>query len=858
MRGLVHLVIVVAALAVVSACGGGGKAPPGPELDYTLFETTKALDAETLAAISSISDDRKTLIFSTSTPLLDALKPKDVLLSGLTDKTPEGLLAQVDALEQTADGVVIHAEPTTVFHAFRKLHVRIEDTPIAGPITERPLPGPRRPIGASRSALSVPIPLGMDPFDKEIFDGDGLATEEDRVDAHGKMTDTVTLTFWLSFDWGDLTPEAAFSALGSVLDDLDDLFSGKPPDLGDVLHLETGFKIKGDTSILLDMHGSSALAFDRTIPLSNVVLGAIPIGPLVFVPTVTLDAHFVGGTPGEMVVDWGVDANLAIGFEYAYDSGLTPYLKGPVFTSKTPSAMVTASANVRAELILRLNLQLYGFFGPYAEVTGFGEVDLDRHASPCWHLSAGVSGGVGASIGVFGHVLKQLAGPSFPIGDPLELGSGECKPPPNPAPTDEMITPWSKSYTETLWSLGTDEDFANLERAHDGRLLLTNATGKAVLKVKEDGDLVWARSFVQPDRRDFPVLYPQHAVPTLDAGILVATREHVLVKLDQAGALEWAAQIETDNAEAGWWDAVRVGDAIWLGGAYSPPNSDPITRQAWLLGLAPDGSVAFSWTWGSPEYREAIRHIVPLDDGALIVGEAESYTASSGRGFIMRLNGDGTIRWAKNVDDCSSEDLVLATAIHTMDDNFIIGGWFYATHTNGLLFRVSSAGAESAPAWATRTDVPGEILGPEISSIHQLPTGELRVVGRYAEPTTNHTFVAMTDSIGRFSWLRRYGGTAGTAPPTSIITSQGGILIATGSANLGVYPGDAWLFEVPAPTGMMSFPSGTDVAVDTPATTSAPACLTLVDATESAIPLAVELSIVNVRAEATSPIVRSQ
>ena len=50
--------------------------------------------------------------------------------------------------------------------------------------------------------------------------------------------------------------------------------------------------------------------------------------------------------------------------------------------------------------------------------------------------------------------------------------------------TDALITPWSRSYSDTAWSTGTDDDYATLERAHDGRLLATMSTGSALLKVE--------------------------------------------------------------------------------------------------------------------------------------------------------------------------------------------------------------------------------------------------------------------------------------------------------------------------------------------------------------------------------------
>lgn len=865
-RCALRALISSALLIPTAGCGDDVPAgPPPPRLEYELFETTKELDADTLAALASIAPDRTSVTFSRSTPLLDALAPNDVLLSGATDATPEGLLVQVVSIDRSGATVSIEAVPATVFHAFRRMDLRIERLVLPdGPVEQPPLP-PRPPaaaIGSAAAALTLPIPLLGDPdFDEEVFEGDGLAsTTEDRVDARGKMLEQVTVKFWLSFDWEDLSPTAAFSALNDLLDSLEDLFSGSPPDLGDVLHLDTGLRIDGDVDVLLEVIGSSSLHFDEEKRLSWFELPPIPIGPLVFLPVVELDGRISGGVAGQLALDFGFGASFGLGYAYA-EGNLDPYTSGPTFTAAPVTTTVTATAELRAELELRLTMSLYGFFGPHAALTAYGGVAIDRFASPCWRLTAGLEGSVGASIGVFGYTLKTIHGPSISIGDPVELASGDCEPLPDPPPTDSLITPWSKSYAETLWSLGTDESFTNLELSHDGRLLVSSATGELVMKVEQNGDVTWARTFEQPARPDSPALEPQHAIPTLDAGILVATEEFVLVKLDQAGALEWATQLDTDNDADGFWAAARVGDEIWLGGEYRPPPSPgSLPEDAWLVGLAPDGSVKWSWTWGgSADDEEAIRHILPLPDGALVVGQVDNFTGVSGRGFVIRINADGTIRWAKHVDDCGTEDLILATALHTRDDNYLVGGWFYATETHGLLFRISPAGTEATPAWATRTHVPGEILGPEIRSLQQLPTGELRVVGRYARPSTNQVFVAGTDSIGRFAWLRNFGGSAGSGgSATSFITDQGGLLVAAGSAALEPSPGGFWLFEVPTPNGTYAFPAASGITMTTLAAQSDPACLTIADAPATTSPMPLPQILVDVRANPATPVVHTQ
>jgi hypothetical protein len=855
-RHLASIVLILATLVLAPACGGDDEQkPPGAnepavDLTYELFETTRTLGEETLAALASVSDDRTAMTFVETTGELDGLEPDDVLLAGVTEATPSGLLLRVSSVEPDGDGVVVRGAPVSVFHAFRRLDLRVTGLAPRGDENELLPPPAEPPLGATREPLTVSVPLGAQSFDEPLFEGDQELSDEDRVNATGKLVETVTIDFWLHFDWENLSPAEAFGALDNLLDSLDDLFSGDPPDLGDILGLRMGFSVHGDAEVDLHVTGKSSLHYEETFAFAPpYVLPPIVIGPLVFEPQIDMTAHFEGGVPGSVDMQFGFGAGFGLGFEY--DDGLETSISGPTFSAVAPTPTVTASASLRAELILTLNLRLLGFLGPYASLIPYGNLEVDRFAEPCYELTAGIDGEVGASLGIYGHTLKKIKGPHFAIGDALELGDGECEPLPDPAPTDNLITPWSKSYGGDLErSLGTDEGYTSLEPSHDGRLLLASSGANAVLKVTEAGDVIWARTLEQPSRPDFPRLDPQHAVPMLDTGILVSTDQGVLVKLTQNGEVEWGAQLESDHDGEGYWAAARVGDAIWLGGNHRLLASTE--RQAWLVGLEPDGSVAFSWTWGEADRRESIRHILPLDDGALVVGEA------GGRGFLHYVNSDGTVRWAKHVDDCAAEDLVLSTAILTDDDNLVIGGWFYATDTHGLVFRMSRDGSENEPAWATRTNVEGEILGPEIRSLHQLSTGELRIVGRYAEPSGDRVFAAMADSIGRFGWLRRYGAEDGTAPPTSRITTQGGLLVATGSATLEPNPGGFWLFEVPAPTGNIEFSSGSGVAMDDLTPTSVEACLVLEDAPATTTALELPMTLVDVELAEPEYVVHEQ
>ncbi len=850
-----HVVAVCLAVVWCAACSDDPNKGSSPAVEYELFESTVLLDEASLAALAAVSDDQATLRFDPVPPQLERLAAGDILLAGASETMPAGLLRKVTSASSDGAGIVVETGPATVFHAFRRMSTDFS-VPLGGVVTERALPGPEPPLGARIEPLTESIPIGKDPLHLVLFDGDGMAsTTEDRVVADGKMMATVRVHFWLNFDWGQLSPEEAFTKLDGLLDTATGLLTGDAS-LGSFLDVSTGLEVDGDLDVLLELSGKSSLSFRKEERLAWFTLAPLPVGPLVFVPTISLDGAVEGGIGGALSMNFGLHAGFGLGFGYNGDDGVTPYLSGPTFDAIEPAATVTASADLSAELELRINFLLYGSMGPYAGMAAVGDMSLDRARTPCWNLTAGLEGRTGATLELFGFELASFAGPSFPVGDPLEVGDGACEPVPSPPPTDQSITPWSRVYEETANGSGANDGWVDLELAHDGALLVSSDDAETVMKVREDGTLVWARTFEQPGRFDGERLWPQHATPTRDAGVLVSTAQHVLVKLSQNGATEWGVQVETDNLETGWWASRLVGDDVWLAGSHRAATDGD--EQAWLLGLGPDGSVAFSWLWGDAARDEAVRAILPLSDGALLVGQSK-HIANHDRGFVLRVGSDGSVRWARHVQDCAAlEDVVIASAHETMDGNLVLGGWYDATETDALLLRIASDGSPETPAWATRTAIGTAILGPQIRWIQQLPTGELRLVGRYSA-VPDRVFVAGTDSIGRFAWLRRYGSPAGTdgaaAAATGWVTSKGGILVASAAEWLSPLRGGYWLFEVSAPDGVGDF---TGVSAETISTASTAACIVTPAADPETTPLSVGMSAVEVAAPMVAPVITTQ
>jgi len=81
--------------ALLIGCGGVTPSPSDDLTEPIIPETTKVVEEETIEEIVSVTEDQSTIIFDKSTTQLEELSPGDVVVMGVTDQTPYGLLRKV-------------------------------------------------------------------------------------------------------------------------------------------------------------------------------------------------------------------------------------------------------------------------------------------------------------------------------------------------------------------------------------------------------------------------------------------------------------------------------------------------------------------------------------------------------------------------------------------------------------------------------------------------------------------------------------------------------------------------------------------------------------------------------------------
>jgi hypothetical protein len=150
-------------------------------VEPTLSPNAKAIDAATMQNLSSASTD--TLVFDGTTPYIDALKPGDVIMSGVTATTPHGLLRKVTAIAVDGSRATVATAAATLEDVIENGEIVLEQALTAANMTSFvPLQA-----GVALRGQATPGPLleaGADvcfSLDQVLWDADGdLATTFDQ------------------------------------------------------------------------------------------------------------------------------------------------------------------------------------------------------------------------------------------------------------------------------------------------------------------------------------------------------------------------------------------------------------------------------------------------------------------------------------------------------------------------------------------------------------------------------------------------------------------------------------------------------------------------------------------------------
>lgn len=334
--------------------------------DIVVPPTTKVLTGESGSCLQSVSPDGTELVFGCVTQQLASVQPGEIIVCGITQATPNGLLRRVLEVRAGPDQITLVTEPASLQDAIESGTISLSRTLTPGEVISTQQ---MRPLAQMAPAAGIDVDKFSWSIDEVLYDLDGNpSTTGDQIKAHGSLEAKIRFDFDVRIHWFSLE-HVAFTE-----------------------SLQENAEIKLFTTLpAWEVEKEYTIAEHSFAPLT-VWAGAVPI---VFVPKIGLEVGVKGEAHASVESSITQDATLRAGL--SYDSGTWTPIKE--FTNNfgwTPPTL-SAGCDFKGYAGPQLDLLLYGLAGPYAELHGYLQLQADISRSPWWELFAGVEAGVGVS-----------------------------------------------------------------------------------------------------------------------------------------------------------------------------------------------------------------------------------------------------------------------------------------------------------------------------------------------------------------------------------------------------------------------------------------------------------------------------
>ncbi len=746
---------VRAALVVLAltACGGpqgpSGPNPPGGG-SATLPSTTKVLDDAALGALTSVSQDGQYVFEGPGAAGL-SLEVGDVILAGVSPKTPMGALRRVEAVEAQGDGLVVSTSQATLVEAFEDLEMTL-DTQVTA---EGGAPG----LEAQAEGISFPFDL--------VGSGGGGSVE---------LSGAISLapTFDLSFD----IDIASFQV--------------------DELTMEFG----GEQTLLAELVGSGQASFDESVPLGEIPFAPItflvptPAGPVpvVITPAVKLEVGLAGSASGAFTASVNEAASFTAGVGYQ-DGRFGGFWDGDTdlqFEQPTYGAALSVEASAGP----RLEVLLYGAVGPYASVSGVVRANATVEGPPpCTRgvLDAGLTAKAGVTL-IGSDYDTTLLDEVEPV-----ASFDSCSSDPN-APRPAAT--WARSLSRA-GSQG--EDAAAVVEAPDGSYLVVGNSslfdgitgfGASLWAMRLDpvGNVAWQKAYSGAVTGGVA-----EAALALPDGFLVATRTG-LVRLDTGGNVLWGRTYSAPEPVEIASMALAAGGGVVLAGRYG------LTPRAWAARVDESGDVVWSRAFAGDAFTGVTS---TADGGHALVGGTSS---NLGDAYLVRLDASGGVEWERAIDDAYDQNggdgdpLIQSGTDGGLDVAELPGGdLVVAGYSYGAFPNPEPNPAGHYEAWVVELTAGGELVS---STVHRAPStaendvaqgvvvkedGGVVVLGMQADDASDlfegeDVLVVQGDAYkvlggGGNDTLNTDSGAA--ASDAAVATSDGGLIVAATSDTFG-------------------------------------------------------------------------
>jgi len=122
-----------------------------------------------------------------------------------------------------------------------------------------------------------------------------------------------------------------------------------------------------------------------------------------------------------------------------------------------------------------------------------------------------------------------------------------------------------------------------------------------------------------------------------------------LLKINPGGSLDWNQTFGGDGQDMPT-SVIETSDNKYLILSSSSENNNDI----WLFKVNEDGSLDWNQTYGGPEYEQSISIIETSDNKYLLSAYTNSFGATYGGTYLLKIKQDGTLDWNKVFTESNS------------------------------------------------------------------------------------------------------------------------------------------------------------------------------------------------------------
>lgn len=341
-------------------------------------------------------------------------------------------------------------------------------------------------------------------------------------------------------------------------------------------------------------------------------------------------------------------------------------------------------------------------------------------------------------------------------------------------------------WTKTIGSSGIDWGYAIIQTT-DGGFAITGTTSQFgaggydvyVIKLDNAGTLQWSRTIGGAGADQ-----GYSIVQTSDGGYAIGGwsssfgsggQDIYVIKLDNTGALQWTKTIGGSSTEWGY-SIIQTSDGGYAVGGHT--NSYGAGGQdVYVVKLDNAGALQWTRTIGGTSDDAGTSIIQTTDGGYAIGGKTKSYGAGQNDFYFVKLNSGGALQWTRTVGGTNHDGAY--GLVQTPDGGYALGGdsWSYGTAQDFYIVKLDNAGALQ---WSKNIGGTGTDYGWSITKTSDKGYAVAGWTASFGSGLKDIFFVKL-DSAGNTCRTMGSGGNAGSGGNTN----SGGNVSSGGSAGSG-------------------------------------------------------------------------